>query len=261
MSELSTQAAALLDGAVGRLTVGKEVAVAFSGGLDSGLVAALAARHAARVTLYTAGFPASPDVRAARELAPKLGLELQVLPLTETDLIPLLQDEIAVTGTASPLVLAFELPLFLVLRECRERTVIGGQGSDETFGGYAKYRKLDDLALRESMAADLERLMAETQPHEAKVAAHFSRDLGYPYLDRGLVDLLRQTPAAALRPPDDDRPKRVLRDVAAGLDLSFLDRPKKAAQYGSGFMDAVHRICRVRGITYNELVAELVQHR
>ena len=54
--------------------------------------------------------------------------------------------------------------------------------------------------------------------------------------------------------------KKLLSDAACDLGFDFLaDRKKKAAQYGSGMMDAVRRVCKSKGCTYNELVAELVR--
>ncbi len=53
---------------------GKSVGVAFSGGMDSGLIAALASRYARSVTCYTCGTDGSFDVTAGKELAEKLGL-------------------------------------------------------------------------------------------------------------------------------------------------------------------------------------------
>ena len=43
------------------------------------------------------------------------------------------------------------------------------------------------------------------------------------------------------------------------MNWEGVDRKKKAAQYGSGMMDAVRRVCKSKGCTYNELVAELVR--
>ena len=52
---------------------GRRVGIAFSGGLDSGLVAALASKYAKSVTCYTCGTDDSFDVAAGKELAEKLG--------------------------------------------------------------------------------------------------------------------------------------------------------------------------------------------
>ena len=51
---------------------GKDVAVACSGGLDSGLVSALAKRYARSVTLYTCGTSNAFDVAMAKDLSEKI---------------------------------------------------------------------------------------------------------------------------------------------------------------------------------------------
>ena len=63
-----------IESAVRKACEGKEVGIAFSGGMDSGLVAALAKKYARSVTCYTCGTDDSFDVAAGRELAEKLGL-------------------------------------------------------------------------------------------------------------------------------------------------------------------------------------------
>ena len=56
---------------------GKSVGVAFSGGMDSGIVAAVAAKYARSVTCYTCGVDDAFDVQAGKELADKLGVSRQ----------------------------------------------------------------------------------------------------------------------------------------------------------------------------------------
>ena len=68
--------------AVRRMSEGKDVAIAFSGGLDSGLVAGLAARYARSVHLYTCGTANAYDVVAADELSKRLGLPWTHVKLT-----------------------------------------------------------------------------------------------------------------------------------------------------------------------------------
>jgi len=88
---------------------GEDVAVAFSGGLDSGLVAAIAKEHARSVTLYTSGKDNSYDVVMAREMSEKLGLPWLHIPLNEDNIEARLREMISITGTSSPLTLSFEL--------------------------------------------------------------------------------------------------------------------------------------------------------
>ena len=260
MSELSQRLSELLDASVAKCTEGQDVAIAFSGGIDSALVAALAKRHARSISLYTVGAEGSHDVEAAREVAPLLGLDVTVIDLPDRDIVENLREMISVTGTESPLTLAFEMPLFCVMRNCSEGTILGGQGADELFAGYNKYVGMKDLQMRDEMAKDLAKLYTATKPHEAAMGKHFGKTVKYAYLDKDIVALSRNAPTEVLRPIDEDIRKKLLCDAACDLGYAFLaDRKKKAAQYGSGMMDAVRRICRSEGCTYNELVAKLVK--
>ena len=58
-----------IEESVRRSCEGKRVGIAFSGGMDSGLLAALAKKYAKSVTCYTCGSDDSFDVAAGRELA------------------------------------------------------------------------------------------------------------------------------------------------------------------------------------------------
>ncbi len=258
MSELSKRTAELLDASAAKLFGGKEVAIAFSGGIDSGITAALAVKHASSVHLYTAGTEGSHDIAVARETAPLVGAELTEITIRESDIPDLLREVMRTTGSDSPLTLAFELPLYCVLRNCNEKLVAGGQGSDEQFAGYSKYAGLGASALREAMAADMGKLYRETKPAEKRMADSFGKEVLYPFLDRDLVAFMRSVPDDAVMPASDGERKKLLSDAARDLGYPFLaDRPKKAAQYGSGTMDAVKRICKKRGITYTQLVQQL----
>lgn len=255
MSELSQKLAELLQRSVAECTEGRNVAIAFSGGLDSGLVAALAKRYASSVHLYTVGTKGSHDVEAAREIAPLLGLDLTVIDLEDDAIIDNLRDQIRITGTDSPLTLAFEMPLYCVMRACCESLILGGQGADELFAGYSKYVGMKDLPMRDEMAKDLAKLFTSTKTHEAKMGEFFGKTVKYAYLDKDIVALSRNAPTSALRSVDGDVRKKLLSDAARDLGYDFLaDRKKKAAQYGSGTMDSIRRICKQRGTTYNQLV-------
>ena len=258
MSELSQRLAGLLDASVSKLTEGEDVAIAFSGGIDSSLVAALAKKHARSVRLYTVGARGSHDVESAAEVTPLLELEHEVIELDDSMALEGLRQEIEATGTSNPLTLAFELPLFFVMKCCPEGTILGGQGADELFAGYNKYVGMKDLQMRDEMAKDLAKLITVTKPHEAKMGQHFGKTVRYAYLDKEIVSLSRNAPSEILRPIDEDVRKKLLSDAAVDLGYGFLaDRKKKAAQYGSGTMDAFRRLSKAHGLTYNEMVAKI----
>ena len=237
---------------------GEDVAVAFSGGLDSGLVAAIAKEHARSVTLYTSGKDNSYDVVMAQEMSEKLGLPWLHIPLNEDNIEARLREMISITGTSSPLTLSFELPLFFVCRTVREKYVLSGQGSDELFAGYSKYIGLSVEELDRMRKADMGKLISSTIPHETKVADHFGRKVLYPYMDPLVTMQVNAMDLKELIPTDQDHRKMLLRQVATNLGYPFIaEKKKKAAQYGSGTMDLVRKVASDRGLTYAELVDQI----
>ena len=126
-----------IEESVRKASMGKEVAVAFSGGMDSGLVAALAKKYARSVTCYTCGTDDSFDVQAGRELAEKLELPWVHCRIGEDTIEGDIRELILATRVSDPFTISYELQLFTVCRKAHEPVILTGQGSDEYFGGCA----------------------------------------------------------------------------------------------------------------------------
>lgn len=115
-----------------------------SGGLDSSTVVALMGKHAGgRVRTFTIGFAEEEydESAAARAVATELGTEhteLIVKPDVEAifDTVAAMFDEPFADSSA--------IATFLVARLAREQVTVAlsGDGGDELFGGYARYRSL-----------------------------------------------------------------------------------------------------------------------
>jgi len=159
LPELSTPAAAgepdeprlldelehLLEDAVRRqLVADVPVGVLLSGGVDSSLVAAMAARAAPKVKTFTIRFPGFgplDETAHARLIARHFGSEHVELVAAEStvDLLPLLARQFD-----EPMVDSSMIPTYLVSRLVREHCTValGGDGGDELFGGYPQYDRL-----------------------------------------------------------------------------------------------------------------------
>jgi asparagine synthase (glutamine-hydrolysing) len=116
-----------------------ELGILASGGLDSSLVAALAARHATRpLKLFCAGFddPSYDESPHAAALAKSLGAELHVLRLGAAELATAAHD--ILPAIDEPLADPSLLPTLLLARFAREHVkgVLSGDGGDELFWGY-----------------------------------------------------------------------------------------------------------------------------
>jgi asparagine synthase (glutamine-hydrolysing) len=237
---------------------GKEVAVAFSGGMDSGLVAALAKRYAKSVTCYTCGTKDSFDVRAGKDTASKLDLPFVHVQISKGVIEDLIKEMVTATGVSDPFTISYELQLFSVLKECKEDTVLTGQGADEYFMGCAKYvgQSKEEFELLKN--AGVERLMNISVPCELEMASYFGKSLHYPYLTERVVEEVSKLDPESLVPKDMDSRKQVLKDVSVDFGYGFLaGKKKKSSQYGSGTTDLIRAIARERGIGYANLIATL----
>ena len=247
-----------LEETVRSMVSGKDVAVAFSGGLDSGVLAILCKRYARSVRLYTVGLEESYDVRESRGMSRALGMDWTHIPMDEGSLLDGIKDMVAVTGTTDPIVLSFEVPLMYVLSSAEEDIIVTGQGADEVFLGYSKYVGLDDDDLEDQLTEDMRKLYGVTRIHEAKMAEHSGKTVLCPFLDSRVMSEVSRIPLDELKPYGELR-KVPLRHVAESLGCPELaSKPKKAAQYGSGSMNTIRRLAKSRSQTVGCFIIGLV---
>jgi len=139
-------AEALTDSVRAHLVADVEVGVFLSGGLDSTVIAALASREHAGLRAFTLGFPDNPEINeteVARHNAAVMGLRHTVVAVRAKDMVEAAAQIIRTTG--EPLGDPAILPLSLLAQTAREQVpvVLTGEGADELFGGYRRYR-IDD---------------------------------------------------------------------------------------------------------------------
>ncbi len=135
--------------------------VLLSGGIDSTLVASLAARHGVEPHFLTVGFdePRFNEVATARATALRLGGRHHVVSLAANDVLSLLPDALAAMDQPT----ADGVNTFVITRAAAERGIkvlVSGLGGDELFGGYTTFRKAPLLAAYGRRLAPLARLLA-----------------------------------------------------------------------------------------------------
>jgi asparagine synthase (glutamine-hydrolysing) len=234
---------------VGEADTPAETAVAFSGGVDSALVAA-----GLGGPCYVAGFPDSHDVERARTAADAMGLDLRVVELDHADVERAVPEVARATGRTNAMDVSIALPLYLVAERVAadgfDRLAVG-QGADELFGGYQKVANApgDDRveaetvrgARRETVASlpgGLERDVLALRAAGVEPVA--------PLLDDRVVDAALSLPGGLL--VDGNERKVALRRVAsAWVPEPVATRDKKAVQYGSLVSRELDRLARRAG--------------
>jgi len=235
------------------ISTGKK-AVLFSGGLDSTLLTVLA-RPFSELRLYTVGYPGSHDLEAGRKGAEELGLPWEPIVINDDMLrnaVAHLRNDV---GVMDPVTISFEVPLYVVCSRVAEEVLLSGQGADELFGGYARYSSLSPRELDEARKGDVQRLLSEGCPREARITQGFGKKLFCPYLGPKVIETALSIPAERL--VGELGNKLPLRRIALDMGLSSAKAPKKAAQYGSGVMKAMKRLATENGSDLGTWVREL----
>ena len=237
---------------VGSDTAGEpaDVAVAFSGGVDSAVVAA----GVPDAPCYVAGFEGCHDVAAAREAAAAMDRDLRVVELTHDDLRETIPDLVAAIGRTNPMDLSIALPLYLVGERAAadgfDRLALG-QGADELFGGYAKVEKAPvDPRVDADTVRGARREVLTTIPEQIDRDVVALRAAGVdpvtPLLHDDVVSAALELPGHLL--VDDGQRKVALR--AAARDVvpeSVRTADKKAVQYGTYVSRELDRLARRAG--------------
>ncbi|HET6348443.1 MAG TPA: asparagine synthase (glutamine-hydrolyzing), partial [Candidatus Krumholzibacteria bacterium] len=133
----------LMDASVERQLVSDVPLGAFlSGGLDSSIVVALAARHTRELQTYSIGFPDQPhfdESAAAAATARALGVPHTTFRVTRRELDACLGD--VLDATDEPFADSSALAVYILSRHTRAHVTVAlsGDGADEVFGGYNKH--------------------------------------------------------------------------------------------------------------------------
>ncbi|MFH0815545.1 MAG: asparagine synthase-related protein [Methanobacteriota archaeon] len=210
-----------------------KVAVAFSGGLDSALLAFICANHT-EVKLYVAGKPGCHDFRAAESAARALSLPLARIEIERGGLQAVAERVASAVDNPAPIEIAVAVPLAYVCGAAVESAVVTGTGADELFGGYARYSRMPSGERLGAMRCDYGRLKVRGVATEANLASSYGKVAIQPYMDPVVELAFREVGIGAHF--WNGRPKALLRyaAVSCGLPMELAMRPKKAAQYGSG---------------------------
>lgn len=118
------------------------VGVFLSGGIDSSAIATLLSREAGEIETFSVGFddPLLDESAAAAAAAARIGSRHHALRLDAAEVARHLPALVRHLG--EPLVDPAFIPTWLLSRFARERVtvVLTGEGADELFGGYRRYR-------------------------------------------------------------------------------------------------------------------------
>lgn len=225
------------------------VGLFLSGGLDSSIIAALAARQRDDIAFYTLGGPNSPDLRATRVLAQALRFQnLRVVPLPTSDqLADIIRKVVHATESYNPSIVSNGLSTYLLAQAARRdglKVVLTGEGADELFGGYHAFgegdpwRKTRSQLIHDMYFTELRRLDTCSMAHSIEARC--------PFLDRAVRGFSDELQFHDLY--RDGQNKVILRQAFEELlPQAVLHRPKTSFDVGSGIRGQVVDYLRRNG--------------
>lgn len=224
------------------------VGVAFSGGVDSSLVALACERCGLEPTLLTIGFAGSHDVRFASHIAKMINLKHGTRIIDSDDVSSASAHVDSIVGECSMSWRENCIGFFhvcLLASSLGLRQVITANGIDELFCGYNAYR---DVAQDESAVLSMmhDKLDNETRMVRAvnDVTAKHGVSVTQPLLADDFVEYAMRIPLAEkITGSDDLLRKHIVRRTAnlVGVPYKSAYSRKKALQYGSGIHRALVR--------------------
>lgn len=223
------------------------VGLLLSGGVDSSIIAAVAAPKAAErggtLPTFSVGLAGSADLAAARTVAEHVGTDHHELVYTAEEAIAMVPEVIAKLESFDPTLVHSAVPNHLVaaLAAQHVRIVLVGEGADELFAGYTHYERHDTAeALHEELVATLEGMHVGGLQRVDRVTGAHGLEPRLPFLDLDVVELTLALPPDWKLTAADRPAKWLLRRAFDGwVPDDVLWRPKEQFGEGTGMNDVL----------------------
>lgn len=230
-----------------------KVGILFSGGIDSTVLAKITDDLGIETILYTVGHKDSIDIKVSKETAEAMNLQLKTRNIDVEDVkkyLPLVLDAIEEFNVMK---IGVGMPAYIAAEMAHQdglKVMLSGQGADELFGGYNRYLKLyeekGELA-QVDLKEDILNLYHVNLQRDDAVTMANSIELRVPYLDLDIINTAINIPMKyKISGKEDNLRKCILREAGAelGVPAEIVNRPKKAAQYGSGIHKMLKKVLK-----------------
>jgi len=252
-----------------RVIGSKEIAVAFSGGLDSAIIAFLAKNFGANVCLIHVSLEKQRETEHAKEVADKLGLPIHVYLYNEREVEKTIQKVVWITEEADPVKTSIAIPVYWTAERTSQmkiETLFTGSGADELFGGYKRYveeyLEFGDEKTRQTMFNDVFKLHKTDLDRDLKICNFHNVELCLPFATYRMAEFATSLPVnLKIGHSENSLRKLVLRQVAENMGMPKLvtEKPKKAMQYTTGVSNALKKLAKKEGLSVAGYLNEVFQ--
>jgi asparagine synthase (glutamine-hydrolysing) len=247
----------------------EEVAVAFSGGLDSSIIAFLAKKFGVEVHLISVSLKNQPEIEHAKKAAEALNLPLQIHLYSEKAVEKVLPRVLWLIEDANPVKTSIGIPVFWTAEEASKmgfRVMLAGQGADELFGGYKRYLndylRYGEESVRKTVFNDIAGMYENNFERDSKICNFHNVELRLPFATYQLAKFATSLPLQLkIESPNDLLRKTVLRKVAEGIGLPrfIVKKPKRAIQYATGVNKVIKKLAKKKEYSTREYLQKTFQ--
>lgn len=260
MSNAARELQKLLQKSVNERVKGlSEVAVAFSGGLDSSIVAVLAKNSCANVHLIHVSLVNQEETAFAKTAAEELKLPLHDYLHNEKDVEKILPEALWLIEDPNPVKIGIGIPFYWIAEKTAEmnlEVLLAGQGADELFGGYKRYVE-DYLRYGSEKTCriifyDILKMHENNLERDFKICNFHNLELRLPFVTDSMLKFATKLPLnLKIEKKENGLRKLVLRQVAhnLGLPKRIVEKPKKAIQYTTGVDKVLKKLAARNGLT------------
>ena len=217
----------------------KKIGIAFSGGIDSTLLAKICSDLGFNITLLTIGFPNSHDIEFAKQVNTHLNFKHEIFEINQEsfDQVHLIISKKINTKNLSWIENSIAFYYVAKLASSLSlKTVVTANGIDELFCGYNRYRDaFVENKILEFMNSKLEnelKMMITVND----VTSEFSVKILQPFLSNKFINYAKTIPIPEkISGKDDMLRKHIVRNLGSEIGLPEISttKRKKALQYGS----------------------------
>ena len=237
--------------------------VLLSGGLDSSVISAIAARYAShrvendgateawwpRLHSFAVGLKGAPDLAKAKLVAERIGTVHHEINYTIQECLDAIRDVIYFIETYDVTTVRASTPMYLLARVIKSmgiKMVLSGEGADEIFGGYLYFHK---APTPEEFHKETVRKLSKLHLYDClranKSLSAWGVEGRVPFLDKEFLDVAMTLDPSYKMCPGKEIEKKVVRDAFSDMlpeEIAWRQKEQFSDGVGYSWIDTLKQI-------------------
>ena len=237
--------------------------VLLSGGLDSSVISAIAARYAShrvendgateawwpRLHSFAVGLKGAPDLAKAKLVAERIGTVHHEINYTIQEGLDAIRDVIYFIETYDVTTVRASTPMYLLARVIKSmgiKMVLSGEGADEIFGGYLYFHK---APTPEEFHKETVRKLSKLHLYDClranKSLSAWGVEGRVPFLDKEFLDVAMTLAPSYKMCPGKEIEKKVVRDAFSDMlpeEIAWRQKEQFSDGVGYSWIDTLKQI-------------------